>query len=75
MLIEEIDRLRFEPPQRALDGLPDMPGPAVAFGADLLSALDAEAELGRDRHLIAPALERAPDQFLVGEGAIALGRV
>ena len=68
VLVEQIDMVRAEPAERSLDGRADRLRPAVALGADLLAALDAEAELGRDRHLIAPALERAADELLVGVG-------
>jgi len=47
--------------------------PAVEPGLPAVG--DAEAELGRNRHLVAPTLQRAAEQLLVDEGPIDLGRV
>ena len=38
----------------------------------ILPVLDAEAELRREDHLVATALECAPEEFLVMEGAVDL---
>src|ERR1700730_17571709 len=65
VLIEEIDIVGAEAAQRALHRLADLLRPAGSFGADLLSALKAKAKLGGDHHLVAPALERPAEQFLV----------
>ena len=62
-----------QPAQRGLRDLADVLGPAV--GADELAAFEAEAELGREDHLVAPPLERSAEQLLVGEGAVGLGGV
>ena len=74
VLVEQVDVVGPEPPQRALDHLADMLGPAVRSGRPL-AVLDAEAELRGDRHLVAPPLQRPAQQLLVGEGAVDLGRV
>ena len=43
--------------------------------ADLLAALEAEAEFGGDDQSVALAFERLADQFLVLEGTVGLGRI
>ena len=61
---------RFSEPsqaRRALAGLPS--------SADRLVAVPAHGEFGGDDQAVAPALDRAADQLLVGEGAIHLGGV
>src|SRR5437867_11923623 len=64
VLIEEIDAVRLEPAQRALNGLADVRGPAVrALEGALL--VELEPELGRDHHAIALSLQRAGQQLLV----------
>ncbi len=75
VLVEEIDPVGPQPPQRAFDRIADRFRPAVPFGAGLHAADEAEAEFGRDGHMIAAALEGAPDQLLVGERTVALGGV
>src|SRR6266571_2922145 len=61
--------------RRAFYGLTDILRPTRCFGADLLSVLETKAKFGADDHLVAPVLERPTEQFLVGEGTIALGRI
>ena len=75
VLVEQVDVVGAEPAQRAFDRLADVLGPAVDVGADLLAVLEAEAELGGDHHLVAPALQRAAEQLLVRVRAVDLGRV
>src|SRR4051794_16068944 len=75
VLVEQVDAVRPEPPQGALDHLADVLRPAVAAGARLLPVLDAEAELRGEGHLVAPPLERPAQQLLVGVGAVDLRRV
>ena len=75
VLVEEIDMIGLQPTERPVDGLANRPRPAVAFGADLLAAFEAEAEFRRDDDLVAPILQRPADELLVGERAIALGGV
>src|SRR5208337_1389849 len=48
---------------------------AVPLGPDLFSALQTKAELGGDRRLVAPVLERAADQRLVRPRTIHLRRI
>ena len=75
MLIDQVDVIRAQPAQRCVDRGADRLGPAVPVDADLLVAVEAEAELGGDHDLVAPALERLAEQLLVLVRAISLGRV
>ena len=68
VLVQEIDLVGLEPGERSVDGFADRRRPAVAFGADLLAALDAKAELGRDRHLIAAPLSARPISSSLAKG-------
>jgi hypothetical protein len=73
VLVIEIDDLQAKTLQARLAGLHDVLGTAV----DSLLAVGALglAELGCDDDLVAPALERAPEQLLVVPPAIHVGRV
>src|SRR5260370_26028789 len=75
VLIKKVNVIGLESLERAFYGLTDILRPASCFGADLLSVLETKTKFGADDHLVAPALERPAEQFLVGEGTIALGRV
>ena len=75
VLVEEIDPVGSKAPQRAFDRLADRFRPAVPLCPGLHAAYEAEAEFGRDGHMVASPLERAPDQLFVGERTVALGRV
>ena len=76
VLVQEVDVVRVEPAERALDSLADVRGPAVhpRNGA----VLDLEAELGCDDEPFAlprELLESARQQLLVREGPVDLGRI
>jgi hypothetical protein len=75
MLIEEVDVVGLEPAQRAFDHFANALRPAVPLGADLLAALDAKAEFGRDHDLVAAPFQRSAQQLLVGERPVDLGGV
>src|SRR5205807_5490978 len=64
MLVQEIDTICRETPQRAFDRFANVRRPAVdaSNGAILV---EAEAELGRDDQALALALQRASQQFFV----------
>ena len=70
VLIEQVDRVDPEPLERPLDRRARIGGAAV--DADDLSAVEPEAELGRDHQPVALAADRLGHQFLVGERAIDL---
>ena len=74
VLIEQVDMVGLEPLQRVLDRVLDILRPAGDVAGAARSALELEAELGGDDHLVAPALERAAEQLLVLERAIGPGR-
>ena len=77
MLVQQVDVIRLQPAQRALDGLADVRRPAVHAG-DHAVRVELEAELGRDDHAVARALElleRAGQQLLVRVRPVRLGRI
>jgi hypothetical protein len=65
VLVEEIDAVGAQTPQRAFDGLPDVRGFAVEAGP-LLAGLqvDIEAELGGDDDLLAERSRRLTQDAL-----------
>ena len=71
VLIVEIDAIGPEALQRFLDDAPDALRPAVQS----VRAIDLEAELGRDGHLVADRCEGLADQFLVDIGTVDFRRV
>ena len=73
MLVQQIDAVRAQTPERRFDHFPDVFGAAVRARERALA--DDEAELGRDPHLVAPACERAAQQFLVRVRPVDFGRV
>ena len=76
VLVEQVDAVRPEPPERALDGAPDVVGPAVDPAVvDPGVGIDVPAELGGDLHPVAHRLQRLADHLLVGEGTVDLGGV
>ena len=75
VLIKQVDIVCAEPAQRAMDRLPNVFGPTVPFGTNLSIALNTEAKLGANYHLLSPSLERPAKQFLVCEGTINFRRV
>src|SRR5947207_4340690 len=73
VLVEQVDGIGSEPPERPFHRVADMLGPAVetrGFSVD-----DPEPELRCDHDFPPAAGDRAPDQVLVGEGTVHLGRV
>jgi hypothetical protein len=77
MLVEQINRLNFEPLERTFDGLFDMFRPAVQArrAGPIVTAAQVEPELRRNDQLLAERRERIAHEFLVGERAIDLGGV
>ena len=75
MLVEEVDPVGREAAQRSFDRRADRLRPAVSFDAEPAYVVEDEAELGGDRHELAPPFYRAADQRLVGERAVGLGGV
>ena len=73
VLIEEIDRVDVQPPQRRFGDFADVRRPAVH--AALCAALEGEAELRRDRDPAAERRERFADELFVGERSVGLGGV
>ena len=73
MLVEEIDDINAQALQRGVgDGL-DVLGPAV--DPETGGAVELEAELGGDPHLVADRRQAAADQLLVDIGSVDLGGV
>src|SRR5690348_10626399 len=75
VLVDEIDVVGGKTLERALDGAANGLRPAVALGADLLAILQAKAEFGGERHLVAATLQRTAEQFFIPVGAVDLCRV
>ena len=73
VLIEQIDPIGLESLQRRVGHLPDVRGPAVQ--PRLLAALELEAELGRNHHLIANRAERFPDELFIRERPVRFGGI
>jgi uncharacterized protein YbjT (DUF2867 family) len=72
VLVEQVDPVGAEPCQRGVDGVADVPGPAVQRLAGVALAgggVDVEAELRRDDHAVADGGERLADEGFVGETA------
>src|SRR6185436_12149351 len=73
VLVEEVDRVGAQAPQRIFDASRDRLRTAV--GAAGLIRREVEAELGRDHDPVTYRLERLADELLVRERAVALRRV
>ena len=73
MLIQQIDPIGLESGQRGVGDLPDVRGPAVE--PRLLAALELEAKLGRNHHLIANRAERFPDELFIRERPVGFGGI
>ena len=72
MLVEQVDDVGAQAPQRLVADLPDALGPAVEpVGRDAV----LEAELGGNDDSVAHRLKRLADDLLVETGAVGLGRV
>ena len=73
MLIQQVDRIDLEPPERRLGHIPNVLRAAVESA--LTVGFEREAELRGDDDLAVERRERFADQFLVDERAIRLGGV
>ena len=74
VLVVEVDVVGAEPPQRSLDRGADV-GRAAVEVPRAAAGVRHEAELGRQHHLVAAALDGPADELLVGERAVDLGGV
>ena len=76
VLVEEVDVVGAEPLERPFDRAADVVGGAVERTDRRHVAgrrvVHPAGELGRDHVLVAPALDRAADQLLVGQRAVQL---
>ena len=77
VLIEQIDAIDPQAPERALDGAADPLGTAVdAAVVDASVGIDVPAELGGDHHLhFGTGTSASPTSLLVAEWAVELGGV
>jgi hypothetical protein len=78
VLVEQIDGLDPQPPERLLGDLPDMFGSAVQERAALHAACVAggiETELGPYGHLPPEGLQGLANQLFIDEGAVNFGGV
>ena len=71
VLVVEVDVVGAEPPQRSLDGGPDV-GRAAVHHAGAAARVRDQAELGGDHDLVAPTRDGAADELLAVEGAVDL---
>ena len=74
VLVVEVDVVGAEPLERALDRGADVRRAAVEVAGAAAGVRD-DSELRRQHHVVAAALDRAADEFLVGEGSVDLGGV
>jgi hypothetical protein len=75
VLIEEVDCVGLQPPQRRVGNFADVLRAAVRAAAPRSVRGDVEAEFCRDHHLIANGSERLTDEFLICERAVGFRRV
>ena len=73
MLVEQVNRLDLEPPERGVHDLLDVLWRAVQPA--LLAAVPIEAELGGDDHLPAKRREGLAEELFVGERPVDFGGV
>src|SRR6185369_4276210 len=73
MLIEQIDGIGVESPERRLGHLPDVLGPAIRSA--LLVTIKLEAELRRDHYLIPNGCERFAKQLFVFKWPVSFCRI
>jgi hypothetical protein len=74
MLIEEIDPICLEPPERGLGNLSNV-GRATVDAGHLFALLDFEAELGREDDLVPDRRQGFADQLFVRERTVDFGGV
>src|SRR6185437_390441 len=78
VLVQQVDVVRLQPAQRALDGFADVCRPAVHAGYRAVR-IEGEAEFGGDEDAVACAasgrLQRAGQQLFVRVWPVCLGRV
>ena len=74
VLVVQVDVVGAQPSQRALDGGADV-GRAAVEVPRALAGVGDQAELGGQHDLVAAALQRPADEFLVDVGAVDLGGV
>jgi hypothetical protein len=75
VLVEQVDPVGAQPPERAFDHLADAFGPAVEALALAAVGREAEAELAGDHHLVPDARQPRAKLLLVETGAVNLGGV
>src|SRR6266536_4541137 len=76
MLIEQVDAVRAEALEHAVDGQLDMAGAAVDSWAPLTGLkIDVEAELGCDHHPISERRDALAENALDLMRAVRLGRI
>ena len=73
VLIQQIDPIGLQSGQRGVGDLPDVRGTAVE--PRLLAAVELEAKLGRNHHLIANRAERLADELFVRERPVGFGGI
>ena len=73
VLVEEVDAVGAQPLERGFEDRADLLGPAIQAAGT--GAVQVEAELGGDHHLVADGLERLADHFFILVGAIDLGGI
>src|SRR5688500_5577894 len=75
MLIEQIDVICFQAPERAFHCAPDMLRTTVEARTNLALRRDVEAELGGDNHLTAHRCERFANHLLAQERGVSCGGI
>ena len=75
VLVEQVDRVDTQTPERCLGHLPDARRAAVERSTALAPGTEVEAELGRNHDLASERRQRVADQGLVGERPVYLGGV
>ena len=76
MLVQQVDVIRLQATQAAIDGSPDVFRTAVCPATALAGLqIDIEAELGGNHNLVADRGKRLAEKNLIREGSIGLRRV
>jgi hypothetical protein len=74
VLVVQVDVVGAKPPQRTFERGADV-GRAAVEDTGASSGVGDHAELGRHHDLVAAVLDRAADEFLVGERPVDLGGI